>query len=78
MPSGPGPTLWFVRRLRPLSEAECYVRLYGDHDPTVQTVKLEPRRARRELALEGEALRVRFEELLEARDPVELSEPEAA
>jgi hypothetical protein len=41
-------------------------------------VRLEPRRARRELALEGEALRVRFEELLESRDPRELAEPEAA
>jgi hypothetical protein len=41
-------------------------------------VTLEPRRARRELGIEGEALRVRFEEFLDARDPAELAEPEAA
>jgi hypothetical protein len=67
-----------MRRLRPLSEAECYARCYGGWDETVRIVRLEPRRARRELGIEGEALRVRFEELLEARDPAELAEPEAA
>jgi hypothetical protein len=67
-----------MRRLRPLTEAECYARCYGGWDDTVRIVRLEPRRARRELALEGEALRVRFEELLEARDPHDLVEPEAA
>jgi len=67
-----------MRRLRPLSEAECYARCYGGLDDTVRLVRLEPRRTRRELAVEGEALRVRFEELLEARDPAELAEPEAA
>jgi len=39
---------------------------------------LEPRLPRHVLALEGEALRRRFEELLEARDPEDLAEPEAA
>jgi hypothetical protein len=68
-----------MRRLRPLSEAECYTRCYGSWEDTVRIVRLEPRRASRELALEGEALRVRFEELLEARDPVaKFREPEAA
>jgi hypothetical protein len=67
-----------MRRLRPLSEAECYARCYGGWDATVQVVKLEPRRPRAALLLEGEALRRRFEELLEARDPEELAEPEAA
>jgi len=67
-----------MRRLRPLSEAECYARCYGASDETVRIVRLEPRRARRELGIEGEALRVRFEEFLEARDPAELAEPEAA
>lgn len=65
-----------MRRLRPLSEAECYARCYGGWDETVRIVRLEPRRARR--GIEGEALRVRFEEFLEARDPAELAEPEAA
>jgi len=67
-----------MRRLRPLSEAECYARCYGGWDETVRIVRLEPRRTRRELGIEGEALRVRFEEFLEARDPAELAEPEAA
>jgi hypothetical protein len=67
-----------MRRLRALSEAECYARLYGSWDETVRIVRLEPRRSRRELALEGEALRVRFEQLLDARDPEALPEPEAA
>jgi len=67
-----------MRRLRALSEAECYARLYGGWDETVRVVRLEPRRTRHELALDGEALRVRFEELLDARDPEALAEPEAA
>jgi hypothetical protein len=67
-----------MRRLRSLSEAECYARCYGGWDAGVRVMRLEPRRTRRELALEGEALRRRFEELLEARDPEELVEPEAA
>jgi len=70
-----------MRRLRPLSEAECYARCYGGWEDTVRIVRLEPRRARRarrELAVEGEALRVRFEEFLDARDPSALAEPEAA
>ena len=66
-----------MRRLRPLSEAECYARCYGGWDAGVRVMRLEPR-GRRELALEGEALRRRFEELLDARDPEELVEPEAA
>jgi hypothetical protein len=66
-----------MRRLRPLSEAECYARCYGGWDAGVQVLRLEPRRARAE-ALEGEALRRRFEELLDARDPDALAEPEAA
>jgi len=67
-----------MRRLRALSEAECYVRCYGGWDATVHVLRLEPRLPRHVLALEGEALRRRFEELLEARDPEDLAEPEAA
>jgi hypothetical protein len=67
-----------MRRLRSLSEAECYARCYGGWEPTVQIVKLEPRRPRHVLTVEGEALRRRFEEYLDARDPHELAEPEAA
>lgn len=67
-----------MRRLRPLSEAECYARCYGGGEETVRVLRLEPRRPRHTLILEGEALRRRFEELLESRDPQELAEPEAA
>jgi hypothetical protein len=67
-----------MRRLRSLSEAECYARCYGVSDATVHVLTLEPRRPRNVLAREGEALRRRFEEFLDARDPHELAEPEAA
>jgi hypothetical protein len=67
-----------MRRLRPLTEAECYARCYGGWEETVRIVRLEPRLSRRELAVEGEALRMRFEEFLDARDPEALAEPEAA
>jgi hypothetical protein len=67
-----------MRRLRSLSEAECYARCYGGLDATVHVLELEPRIPRTALAVEGEALRRRFEEYLEARDPNELAEPEAA
>jgi len=67
-----------MRRLRSLSEAECYARCYGVSDATVHVLRLEARRPRNVLAREGEALRRRFEEFLDARDPHELAEPEAA
>jgi hypothetical protein len=67
-----------MRRLRPLSEAECYARCYGGGEETVRVVRLEPRRPHHAVILEGEALRRRFEEFLESRDPAELAEPEAA
>jgi hypothetical protein len=58
-----------VRRLRKLSEAECYIRLYGAWDATVTLVKLEPRRPRYELRVTGEDLRRGLEERLDAREP---------
>jgi hypothetical protein len=67
-----------MRRLRPLSEAECYARCYGGWEATVTIVRLEPRRPRNEVLLTGEAIRRRFEQLFEARDAHELTEPEAA
>lgn len=67
-----------MRRLRPLSEAECYARCYGGWEATVTIVQLEPRRPRSEVLLTGEAIRRRFEQLFEARDAEELPEPEAA
>jgi len=56
-----------VRRLRPLSEAECYVRCYGGWEPTVTIVKVEPRRPRYEPKVSGEALRQEFEARIDAR-----------
>jgi hypothetical protein len=67
-----------MRRLRPLSEAECYARCYGGWEATVTIVRLEPRRPRAEVLLTGEAIRRRFEQLFDARDVEELPEPEAA
>jgi hypothetical protein len=56
-----------MRRLRPLSEAECYARCYRGWDPTVTIVKLEPRRPRFETTVSGEDLRRRFEARIDAR-----------
>ena len=70
-----------VRRLRTLSETECYVRLYGGWDSTVTPVKMEPRRPRYEMAVSGEDLRRDFEARIEARTEelmVELDAAEAA
>jgi hypothetical protein len=50
-----------------LSEAECYARCYGDHDSTVQTMKLEPRRPRFRPRVSGEDLRLRLEQRLDER-----------
>src|ERR1044072_7319540 len=57
-----------MRRLRSLSEAECYARCYGGWEATVHVLKLEPRVPRHVLAFEGEALRRRFGEDLDERD----------
>jgi hypothetical protein len=58
-----------MRRLRALSEAECYARCYGGWEATVRVVRLEPRRPRQQVLLDGEAMRRRFEEYLDAREP---------
>jgi len=56
-------------RLRPLTEAECYARCYGSrHDDAVRLVAIEPRWPRFELRVDGEQLRRRFEERLDARE----------
>ena len=54
-------------RLRALSEAECQARLYGDRDPTITIVRLEPRRPRFETTVSGEELRRSLEERLDER-----------
>ena len=61
-----------MQRLRTLSEAECYMRLYGDHDPTVHAVKLPPRRPRYASDVSGEDLRRALEERIDERLTVEV------
>jgi hypothetical protein len=58
-----------VRRLRELSEAECYARCYGNGDEGVRVVKIEHRRSRYGGHLSGEELRRLFELRLDARQP---------
>ncbi len=65
-----------MRRLRALSEAECWARCYGGWEPTVTLVKLEPRRPRYDLRVTGEDLRRGLEERLDAREQ-ELAADEA-
>ena len=57
-----------MRRLRPLTEAECYARCYGGGGDDVRVMRLEPRRSRVVVRLSGEELRRRFEERLDARE----------
>jgi hypothetical protein len=61
-----------VRRLRSLSEDECYARCYRGWEPTVTLVKLEPRRPRYATSISGEAIRQIFEERIDARVDEEL------
>jgi hypothetical protein len=62
-----------VRRLRPLSEAECYARCYGGWEATVRVVRTarpEPRRPSPSSTarMSGEHLRRLFEERLDLRE----------
>ncbi|MBD0329545.1 MAG: hypothetical protein ICV64_05520 [Thermoleophilia bacterium] len=57
-----------LRRLRPLSEAECYARCYGGASGEVRVVALEPRRPRNRARLSGEQVRRLFEERLDSRE----------
>jgi hypothetical protein len=66
-----------MRRLRPLSEAECYARCYLGWEATVRVIRLEPRRPRTAVLLDGEALRRRFEEALDSREPHTVAEEAA-
>jgi hypothetical protein len=58
-----------MRRLRPLTEAECYARCYGSGDENVRVVRLTPRSRREASRLSGEDLRRLFEERLDGREP---------
>jgi hypothetical protein len=67
-----------MSRLRELSEAECYTRLYGrDGEPTV-TVLGQTASPLQRLGVSGEELRRLFEERIDAREPDALDREEAA
>ncbi len=66
-----------MTRLRPLSESECYARLYGDRESTVAVIR-ESETERPSGGLLGEQLRQLFEDRLDADDRPELPEVEAA
>jgi hypothetical protein len=55
-------------RLHQIGEAEAYGRSYGETTGDVKVVKVEPRRAPRQLKITGEALRNAFLERLNRRD----------
>jgi hypothetical protein len=59
-----------VRRLRSLSEAECYARCYGwrGGEDAVRVVKAT-RRSRYETTVSGELLRALFQEKIDSRTP---------
>jgi len=64
-----------VTRLRPLSESECYTRLYGERESTVSVIR-ETESERPSGGLLGEHLRKLFEEQMDDGDG--LPEVEAA
>ena len=57
-----------MRRLRVLSEAECYLRCYGAGESTVRVMPREARRRRWPTTVSGEQLRREFEQRLDARE----------
>jgi hypothetical protein len=63
-------------RLRTLTEAECYARIYGGHSGEAVSVVRVPRRRVKRGDVAGEHLRERFEQRLESRT-VDLQGPEA-
>jgi hypothetical protein len=56
-----------MRRLRTLSEAECYCRCYGGADESVKVFRVE-RPELKEVHLTGERLRRLFEQRLDLRE----------
>ena len=57
-----------MRRLRTLSETECYFRCYGGMDESVKVFRVE-RPELEEVRLTGERLRLLFERRLDLREP---------
>ena len=58
-----------MRRLRPLSETECYLRCYGASDESVKVFRVERRELEEDIRLTGERLRLLFEQRLDLREP---------
>jgi hypothetical protein len=56
-----------MERLRPLSETDCYTRLYGQREPTVTIISRETR-MQPWPSVTGEELREAFDGRLDARD----------
>lgn len=67
-----------MRRLRTLSEDECYARCYRGWEPTVTIVKLEPRRPRYPATVSGEELRQLLADRIDGRLPEDDLGAEAA
>ena len=57
-----------MRRLRTLSEAECYLRCYGGSDESVKVLRVERRELEEDIRLTGERLRLLFEQRLDLRE----------
>jgi hypothetical protein len=76
-PSGPEATFGTVTRLRPLSESECYARLYGDRESTVAVIR-ESESDRPRGGLLGEQLLKLFEKQQREGWPEDLPKVEAA
>jgi hypothetical protein len=58
-----------MRRLRELTEAECYARCYGNGDEFVRVVKVPATRRKYAGQVSGEELRRLFELRLDSRQP---------
>jgi hypothetical protein len=56
-----------MERLRPLSETDCYTRLYGQREPTVTIISRVPR-VQPWPSVTGDELREAFDDRLEARE----------
>ncbi|HSX22739.1 MAG TPA: hypothetical protein VLE97_08215 [Gaiellaceae bacterium] len=67
-----------MRRLRTLSEDECYARCYRGWEPTVTVFRGEPRQRRYPTTVTGEELRHLLEERIDARMPEDDLGAEAA
>jgi hypothetical protein len=57
-----------MRRLRTLSEAECYLRCYGGSEESVKVFPVERPELHEEVRLTGERLRLLFEQRLDLRE----------